>query len=371
MNWIKRKNTGASDPNVRRYRAEQDITHRNTDKLSHAAHSSAQPGVTERVPPEPPRTSATPGTLSSLDPPPASLAIEADSLDAEHVMASIVVDGSICDYAGVRLADVRVENHGHLEDAPLHPALIRRARLESDPPDPNHAKAHLVSWKAPIIDQGDILTLDLVKSDYWTSEATQACAPILQEMIEQRRLEYMTLPRRLDVHLVVLIENDSKVLLTRRSPHVSTQPSTWMVSVGESTDWNRDIRGEAPHPAATAAHCLLGRDELNLTPDMTRDARHNLVAVCTEWDAFLANLIVVTRLPSLTFPEVKKQFRRGENETVDYFHLKDMDRAERIIQEGIYTDPQPYISDTTRRVSDISRVALWCTYAHMQETGAL
>lgn len=248
---------------------------------------------------------------------PNCIGLDPVQLGAEFVAASIVIDSAICNYEGVDLGRVKVNDVGKLDDFDSHPEYIRADRASSAAPVPNRPKAHLIEWHAPVIDQGDILTLDLARSDYWTSEATKRCIDRVQRDVRDFRLDLMQLPRRLDVHLVVVSEEDGRLLLTRRGSHVATEPSTWMVSVGESMDWEQDKGPDGvPHPLLTARRCLAERDELNLPADVANSASFRLIALATEWSEMLVNLIVVAKLPTITFTEIRRHFRRGENSEV-------------------------------------------------------
>lgn len=246
------------------------------------------------------------------------IGVDAHRLGAERVVGSIVVDSAICDYAGVDLSGVVVQEMGRLETHESQPDFISADRRSSVEPTPNRPKAHLVDWHAPVIDQGDIVTLDIARSDYWTSEATKRLIPRIQREVIDGRIDYMRLPRRLDVHLVVVSGDDGMVLLSQRGSHVATEPSTWMVSVGESMDWQQD-QGPAgvPHPVHTARRCLSERDELNLPREVVETAGFRLVAVATEWEEMLINLVVVARIPGITFHGIRHFFRKGENLQLD------------------------------------------------------
>ncbi|WP_330439088.1 toll/interleukin-1 receptor domain-containing protein [Streptomyces griseoaurantiacus] len=288
---------------------------------------------------------------------PNRIGVDAHLLGAECVAGSIVVDSAICDYAGVDLAGVVVRDVGkRLDDLETHPAFISANRRAGAEPTPNRPKAHLADWHAPVIDQGDVVTLDLARSDYWTSEATKRTVPRIQREVLDGRIDYMRLPRRLDVHLVVASGADGMVVLARRGSHVATEPSTWMVSVGESMDWQQDQGPDGvPHPLRTAKRCLTERDELNLPREIVESARFRLVAVATEWEEMLINLIVVVHIPGTTFPSIRQHFRKGENLQLDAIPFEPQ-------ACGTFLREQSYagFSGTGARmpISDISRFAL-------------
>lgn len=282
--------------------------------------------------------------------------VDINTLGGELVAGSIVMDSSICDYRGVDLGDVQVREVGPLREIPSHPEYILADMRASREPVPNRPKAHLVDWHAPIIDQGDVITLELARSDYWVSEATKRTLPRIQADIAAGRIDLLRMPRRLDVHLVVITGGDNVLLATQRGSHVASEPSTWMVSVGESMDWDFDRnRDGVPHPLLTARRCLSDRDELNLPPDLVRSAQFRLVALATEWSEMLANLIVLVTLPNANYGDVRRHFRRGENVKVDGigFELEScvaLLRSEKFGESGRMADELP--------VSDISRLAL-------------
>jgi hypothetical protein len=212
-----------------------------------------------------------------------------------------------------------------------------------------------------VIDQGDILTLDLARSDYWTSEATKRCIDQIQLDVRDFRLDLMRLPRRLDVHLVVVSEEDGRLLLTRRGSHVATEPSTWMVSVGESMDWEQDKGADGvPHPVLTARRCLAERDELNLPRDVANSASFRLVALATEWSEMLVNLIVIAKLPAITFAEVQRCFRRGENSEVGAVPFT-LTACTELLKSQSYAGTRS--RGPKAPISDISRVALLAALA--------
>ncbi|MEW1758820.1 toll/interleukin-1 receptor domain-containing protein [Streptomyces cyaneofuscatus] len=284
------------------------------------------------------------------------LGVDPHRLGAECVTRSIVVDSAICDYAGVDLNGVVVRGLGDLEEAATHPAFISAERRASIEPVPNRPKAHLADWHAPVIDQGDVVTLDLVRSDYWTSEATKRTISRIQGEVLNGQIDYMRLPRRLDVHLVVVSGDDNRVVLARRGSHVATEPSTWMVSVGESMDWQQDQGPtNVPHPVRTAKRCLAERDELNLPPEVVELASFRLVAVATEWEEMLVNLIVLVRLPGMTFQTIRRHFRKGENLQLDSIPFGPQ-TCSAFLQAGSYAGSSG--TGAEMPISDISRFAL-------------
>lgn len=282
--------------------------------------------------------------------------MDAHRIGAQLVAGSIVLDSAICDYAGVDLSVVVVNEVGSLEDLSSHPSFISADKRASVAPVPNRPKAHIAEWHAPVIDQGDIVTLDLARSDYWTSEATRRSVPRIQREVIAGQIDLMQMPRRLDVHLIVVSEGDGMLLLTGRGSHVATEPSTWMVSVGESIDWEQDQDSNGvPHPTLTARRCLSERDELNLPREIAESASLRLVAIATEWSEMLANLIVVARIPDITFGDIRRYFRRGENSQIDAIAF-DPGSCAALLRS------QSYVGSSGRRtsmpISDISRVAL-------------
>lgn len=287
---------------------------------------------------------------------PDRVGVDAHELGAEAVAGSIVLDAAIRDYDGVDFSSVNVVDAGDLEDDDRHPAYVMSDRKGSQPPEPNKPKAFLVDWQAPIIDQGDIMTLHLARSDYWTSQAVARVTPQIQQEVLEGERDLLELPRRLDVHLVVVCEGDDTVVLARRGRHLATEPSTWMVTVGESMDWERDCDVDGvPDPEITARRCLTERDELNLPVGIAESARLRLVALATEWDVMLANLVVVARLPHLRWTDLTSYFRRGENARLDAIPFEPNACGELL--------RAPLFAGTNGRggalpVSDISKVAL-------------
>jgi hypothetical protein len=287
---------------------------------------------------------------------PNRIGMDAHRLGAELVAGSIVLDSAICNYAGVDLSNVVVNEMGPLEDLTTHPAFIMDDMRGSSAPVPNRPKAHLVDWHAPVIDQGDIVTLDVARSDYWTSEATKRSVPRIQREVIDGRLDLMRMPRRLDVHLIVISEDDGMLLLARRGSHVATEPSTWMVSVGESMDWDHDKNAAGvPHPTHTARRCLSERDELNLPYGIMESASLRLVAIATEWTEMLVNLIVVARIPGITFSIIRRYFRRGENSQLDAIAF-DPKSCAALLRSQSYAGSNG--RGVEMPISDISRLAL-------------
>lgn len=286
-----------------------------------------------------------------------TLAPDPYTLGAEDRLGDVLLDASILDFRGVDLARVAVVAVGLIEEQPEHPTLIEDARAHVPPPEPNRPKAHLVGWHAPVQDQGNILGLDLAKSDYWTTLATRDRIDVLRRQIEGGERDLMTLPRRLDVHLVVVTGVDDKILLTRRGTNVATEPGTWMVSVGESIDWDKDALGDAPHPLATARRCLEDLDELHLPAALASSATFTLVAIATEWNEMLANLIVVAEIPELSVPAARAAFRRGENVALDAVDFS-IPSAMAVVDSAEF---RAQGASSPQRVSDISRIALLAT----------
>ncbi|GIJ21877.1 toll/interleukin-1 receptor domain-containing protein [Micromonospora lutea] len=287
---------------------------------------------------------------------PNRVGMDMDALGAELVAGTIVLDSSICDYAGVDLSHVMVEDAGLIGDVSSHPDYIAADLLTSVEPKPNRPKAHLVEWHAPVIDQGDVVTLELARSDYWTSEATKRLVPRIQAEVAAGRADLLRMPRRLDVHLVVVTGGDNTMLLTRRGKHVASEPSTWMISVGESMDWEFDKASNGlPHPVLTARRCLSDRDELNFPDDLAATAQLRLVAIATEWSEMLVNLIVVARIPEVTYAQVRQYFRKGENLQLDGIAF-DLETCVSLL--GIDAFAGSNGRGPAMPISDISRVAL-------------
>ena len=287
---------------------------------------------------------------------PNRIGMDAHRLGAELVAGSIVLDSAICNYAGVDLSHVVVNDVGSLANLNSHPQFILADMRASSAPVPNRPKVHLADWHAPIIDQGDIVTLDLARSDYWTSEATKRSVSRIQHEVITGHIDLMQMPRRLDVHLIVVSEDDNMLVLTRRGSHVATEPSTWMVSVGESMDWehDKDTAG-VPHPSLTAWRCLSERDELNLPHKIAESSRLRLVAIATEWSEMLVNLIVVARIPKISFSDIRRYFRRGENSQIDAISF-DPRSCTTLLRSQSYAGANG--RGVSMPISDISRLAL-------------
>ncbi|HZM75948.1 MAG TPA: toll/interleukin-1 receptor domain-containing protein [Candidatus Limnocylindrales bacterium] len=294
---------------------------------------------------------------------PNRVGMDPHSLGAELIAGTIVLDSSICDYEGVDLSSVVVDGVGAIDNIRSHPQYILADVRASTPPVPNRPKAHLVHWHAPVIDQGDIVTLEIARSDYWTSEATKRLVPRIQAEVLEGQIELLRMPRRLDVHLVVITEGDNMLLLTRRGDHLATEPSTWMISVGESMDWELDKGPDGvPHPIFTALRCLGDRDELNLPRALAESAHFRLVAIATEWTEMLVNLIVVARIPNIRFSDVRQYFRRGENSQLDATPFESESSVALLNSDS-------FMGSSGRGmempISDISRVALLATLKHV------
>ncbi len=276
-------------------------------------------------------------------------------LGAELVAGSIVLDASICDYAGVDLCGVVVDEMGPLENIVSHPGYILDAKQAILAPRPNRPKVHLVEWQAPILDQGDIVTLKIARSDYWISEATRLSVPRIQAEVLDRRIELLHLPRRLDVHLVVVTDVDKMLHLTRRGSHVTTERSTWMITVGESMDWEQDKDAlGTPQPYLAARRCLSERDELNLPTAVAESADLRLIAIATEWSEMLVNAIVLATIPALTGADLHRYFRRGENVQIDAIKF-DLRSCVDLLKSEHFGGNRGL---PAARISDISRVSL-------------
>lgn len=297
----------------------------------------------------PPRAAAGEGGGSSRPLAPHHLTV-----GAESGIGDVVLDASMLEFGGVDLAGVGVVGMGGIDDWPDHPAIVKEAQARIAVPEPNHAKAHLVGWQPPVRDQGNKVVLDLAKSDYWTSVATRDQISGLQQLIVSGSVPLDRLPRRLDVHLVVVTGEDDHLLLTRRGPYVATERETWMVTVGESMDWDEDAAGAAPHPLNTAKRCLVERDELNLPVELAERSRFTLLGIATEWNEMLANLLVLVTIPGLSVNGARAAFRKGENVALDAVPFTP-EACMPIIENGFYAAAG---SLTAQRVSDISRVAL-------------
>lgn len=332
-----------------------------------APNSDPPPSLEGRTPPLNPghkgaattngEETAAPDAVKSTQSP----SLDAWQLGAEYLVGSVVVDGAICDYAGVAIGSIALTDRGLLESIPSHPTYVTSARQATLEPVPNQSKVHLVDWHAPIEDQGNVVRLEVAKSDFWTSVATKSVLARLQSDIEEGVLDLPSLPRRLDVHLVVICGADNKLLLTLRGSHVATEPDTWMITVGESMDWARDSTHGIPQPEETARHCLEERDELNLGDTWAQTADLRLIALATEWTEMLVNLIVVARVPELDFDEAKKRFRRGENVRIDAVDFTPA-ACSPLIQSGRFRGAHPAAREAV--VSDISRAALLAALRH-------
>src|ERR1041385_1182917 len=210
------------------------------------------------------------------------------------IMHDAIVDGGISGYAGVPPERLRVTM---TSDEPALPQYILDFKQANPQPPPNKRKIYLAGWTPPIIDSGHFLTLTLGHTDYWTNVSVQECRNRLHEDILKGNRDLFTLPRGLDVPMVVMTTND-QIAFCRRADHpvVRNCPLHWDVSIGEGVNADEDIDESGQiHPLCTLKRGLY--EEMGIPNAIASEASIKFVAIATEWPLLLANLFAFVRLP--------------------------------------------------------------------------
>jgi hypothetical protein len=255
-------------------------------------------------------------------------------LQVRFVMGDILVDGDFAGFAGVRPQQTCVTMIEGL--TPLLPLNVRLAKRRVKEPAPNKPKVFLVDWEPPVIDTGANLKLKLCASDYWTSLALEDVRGELKRDILEGKLALKSLPRRLNI-AIVIVTADLKLVLCRRAGPQQTRyyADTWSV-VGETMDAkeDRDQAGEI-RPEKTVLRALTEFDELNLPHDVAEDAEIRFLAMTTNWEYLLADMIALVKLRTKDFRFVRDCWSSGEHTALGYAAFS-VDQCLRLIAAGHY-----------------------------------
>src|ERR1041385_200901 len=210
------------------------------------------------------------------------------------ILYDAILDGAISGFAGVPPDRLRVTM---TRAEPALPQYVLDYKQASAQPHPNKRKIYLAGWTPPIIDSGHFLTLTLGHTDYWTNVSVQECRNRLHEDILKGNRDLFTLPRGLDVPMVVMTTND-QIAFCRRADHpvVRNCPLHWDVSIGEGVNADEDIDESGQiHPLCTLKRGLY--EEMGIPNAIASEASIKFVAIATEWPLLLANLFAFVRLP--------------------------------------------------------------------------
>ena len=299
-----------------------------------------------------------------------SAAPDLDSLDVEQlgrlgnpklIVGNVILDGEFLSFSGISPKKVRVNWNPKV--SPRVPDYVVEARREieegpkQDRPR-NTFKVFLDKWRPPIIDDGNFAELVTCKSDWWMRKAFNANVDRLQSDILEGSIDLSNFPRPLDTDAVV-ITSDDQLVLVHRGDAVTYQPKTWSIP-GEQMDAEKDFdaRTNAVNPGKTIERILTETDELNLPQAVGDSAEIKFIALATEWDRLLANLIAMVRLPHTTSSTLRDCFLKGEHLAISFvdFRHDQIDRCVRLVLDGA-TMIIPG-SSKSARLNDITRFSI-------------
>jgi transcriptional regulator with XRE-family HTH domain len=246
-----------------------------------------------------------------------------ERLGAKFAIDDVIVDADFAGYRGVASNQFVVQPAS--VGRPCLPDYVYEARGKIPSPRLNKRKAYLESWSAPIIDQGNIVTLQIGhfdervpggRYDYWTTLAVLNRLPILHQELLDGTLRLRELARRLDL-VVVVVTADERLVLARRSNQVDNAQGQWMASVGESLDPSVDTNANGvSDPLIATRRCLGEHDELNLSASDVSGSRLRILGLATEWQYLYVNLIVLVEL-NVEYERVKDRASEGEHTHFD------------------------------------------------------
>ncbi|MBS0211906.1 MAG: adenylate/guanylate cyclase domain-containing protein [Proteobacteria bacterium] len=211
--------------------------------------------------------------------------------------------------AGLPFEKLRVEMTR--EERPL-PGYVLEQKTAIEP-SPNRRKVYIQDWRAPLSDAGDVLTLHLGLTDYWTSDAiARALVPLIEDF-KCHKLNPFTFPRQLDCHCIVVTADNQLILACRNISTVDAAKGKWGASVGESIDADRDISdkpGEVNivNPFKTVDRAL-HKEELGLSQQAMAAADCTILGLATEFESVTTDLVVLVTLRTTTCAEVIESWR--------------------------------------------------------------
>jgi hypothetical protein len=244
-------------------------------------------------------------------------ALGTQQLQARLIMEDIIVEGDLAGFAGVYPHQTRVTMTENL--ASLLPESVLQAKQRVREPFPNKPKVFLLDWEPPVIDTGANLKLKLCDSDYWTSLAMEEVRDELKREILGGKILLKSLPRRLNIAVVVITADLRLILCRRGGPHQTRYyADTWSL-IGETMDAKED-RNQAGEirPENTVLRALTEYDELNLPDEVAADAEIRFLAITTNWEYLLADMIALVRLRTKDFAFVRDCWTVGEHTNLGY-----------------------------------------------------
>jgi hypothetical protein len=238
------------------------------------------------------------------------------------IVGNVIMDADFLGFAGLAPDNVLVDWEPQL--SPRLPDYIYETRklLAQSPAarrEPNKPKVFLDSWHAPIIDQGGQLRLVACKSDWLMRRALKENVAKLQDDILERSITSFARPLDTDA---VVITADAKLILGYRKGEVDYEKQTWSVP-GEQMDADQDYDPNVASvsPTNTILRALAESDELHLPKNFIPSPTEiRFVALATEWNMLLANLIAIVKLARVKSTELKDHFVKGE---MYYLHIVD------------------------------------------------
>ncbi len=177
----------------------------------------------------------------------------------------------------------------------------------------------------------------------------------VREDILEGRIALSTFSRPLDTHAVV-ITTDNQLVLAYRGGGVYYPQKTWS-HPGEQMDADQDFdeRTRSVNPTKTVMRVLTETDELHLPRDVAGLAHITFIALATEWDALVADLVAVVNLRRITSAMVRDYFPKGEHDFVDFVSFQPEPCLELIRDD--FSKIIPGTSGMTAKLNDISRFA--------------
>lgn len=279
------------------------------------------------------------------------------------VIGDVVLLDEVDHYEGVTPDRVRV-NTLPSDSYPL-PNYVHEAKLSADQEArcANNPLAALVDWGGPVLDQkgGGRLSLDVVRSDYYTNLRIKATAARLHNAMRKRNMIVrQSIPFPFGFAIVVVTQ-DNCVVLQKRAKRNDDHVGEWE-SISEYTRYDKDCDPTTGELSADLAirRALFEKDELGVTGHVGRRTQITCVGVTLEWGLLDTALIAVATLP-MSASEVDDMPSSAEHSHRSKVPFTP-EACLPLILRGTYKKPKVPTSEGP--ICDLHRVALLAALCH-------
>jgi len=263
-------------------------------------------------------------------------------LNARLVIDEVALDTEFGNYAGILPEQLRVE--ASAQESPRLPDYVYEKRAMVPEPDTNKQLVYLESWDGLILDRSNSVRLVLGshdscvahnRYDFRTSLAAWHSASQIQHDILTGKLRFGTFGRRLNT-VTTVVTSDNRVIFGKRSRRCENTPGQWLTSIGEAIELPSDLVDGLPQPLKTVRRALCEVDELNLTQQQAHAATIRFLGISTEWRFMYATLFAFAELKSVSFAQVRDQWRPGEISHIESLPFT-LDACLPVVQSGVFT----------------------------------